>query len=108
MYCAMTDREVSETLLLRIAGMPWFDAVTTSFTTISTGGFSIRDSSIAYYNSEAIVWITQEGPFWGPRSLLGIEEHLYAFYEQTISELMQYYVDTLRMRYNSTYNRSAG
>ena len=53
-YIALT---VSETLLLRIAGMPWFDAVTTSFTTISTGGFSIRDSSIAYYNSEAIVWI---------------------------------------------------
>jgi len=31
---------------------------------------------------EAIVWITQEGPFWGPRSLLGIEEHLYAFYDE--------------------------
>ena len=25
---------------------------------------------------EAIAWITQEGPFWGPRSLLGIEGHL--------------------------------
>lgn len=33
------------------------------------------------------------------------EVHLYAYYEITISELMQYYVDTLRMRYNSTYNR---
>ncbi|MBQ5739314.1 MAG: TrkH family potassium uptake protein [Oscillospiraceae bacterium] len=53
-YIALTS---AETLLLRIAGMPWFDAVTTSFTTISTGGFSIRDTSIAYYESEAIVWI---------------------------------------------------
>ena len=33
------------------------------------------------------------------------EVHLYAFYETIISETMQYYVDTLRMRYNSTYNR---
>ena len=31
---------------------------------------------------EAIVWITLDGPFWGPRGLLGIEPHLYAFYDQ--------------------------
>lgn len=31
---------------------------------------------------DAIVWLTQEGPFWGPRSLLGIENHLYAFYDE--------------------------
>lgn len=48
---------VLETLALRIARMPWFDAVTTALTTISTGGFSIRNESIAYYQSEAIVWI---------------------------------------------------
>ena len=46
-----------ETVLLRIAGMPWFDSLTTSFTTISTGGFSVRDASIAYYGSELINWI---------------------------------------------------
>ncbi|MBQ3078878.1 MAG: hypothetical protein IJC48_02600 [Clostridia bacterium] len=33
-------------------------------------------------NGEAILWITQEGPFWGPRTLLGIENHLYAFYDE--------------------------
>ena len=33
-------------------------------------------------NGEAIVWITLEGPFWGPRTLLGIELHLYAFYDE--------------------------
>ena len=53
-YLALT---AAETLLLRIAGLPWFDSVTTSLTTISTGGFSVRDSSIAYYQSEAVVWI---------------------------------------------------
>lgn len=31
---------------------------------------------------EAIVWATLIGPFWGPRQLLGIEPHLYAFYDE--------------------------
>jgi len=31
---------------------------------------------------EAVVWLTLEGPFWGPRTLLGIEPHLYAFYDE--------------------------
>lgn len=53
-YLALT---AAETLLLRIAGLPWFDSLTTSLTTISTGGFSIRDESIAYYHSELVVWI---------------------------------------------------
>ena len=48
---------LAETIFLRIAGMPLFDSLTTSFTTISTGGFSVRDASIAYYQSEVIVWI---------------------------------------------------
>lgn len=48
---------VAETLILCLAGMPLFDSLTTSFTTISTGGFSVRDASIAYYQSELINWI---------------------------------------------------
>jgi hypothetical protein len=31
---------------------------------------------------EIVVWITFEGFFWYPRTLLGIERHLYAFYDQ--------------------------
>ena len=31
---------------------------------------------------EAVVWITLDGFFWGPRTLLGIEPHLYAFYDE--------------------------
>ncbi len=40
-----------ETIFLLIFGMSAFDAVTTSFATIATGGFSPRNASIAYYHS---------------------------------------------------------
>ncbi|HBG52797.1 MAG TPA: cation transporter, partial [Rikenellaceae bacterium] len=43
-----------ETICLYLAGMNLFDAVCHSFSTIATGGFSTRNSSIAYYNSTAI------------------------------------------------------
>ena len=33
------------------AGMPLFDAVGESFSTVATGGFSVHDSSFAYYHS---------------------------------------------------------
>ena len=42
-----------ETIALRIAGMPWFDAITTTFATVCTGGLSVRNLSIAAYNSPA-------------------------------------------------------
>ena len=44
----------TETMFLKIAGMNWFDAVNHSFSTVSTGGFSTKNLSIAYYNN---VWI---------------------------------------------------
>ncbi|HHF7346651.1 TPA: TrkH family potassium uptake protein [Legionella feeleii] len=36
------------------AGMDWFDALGESFTTVSTGGFSMHDNSFAYYQNDAI------------------------------------------------------
>ncbi len=45
---------VTETVLLKIAGMTWFDSVNTAFSTVATGGFSVRNQSIAYYNSALI------------------------------------------------------
>ena len=48
---------VAEMIALCAAGMPVFDSITTAFTTISTGGFSVRDASIAHYGSELINWI---------------------------------------------------
>lgn len=38
-------------LLFRVTGMPWWDAINHGLTGISTGGFSIRDNSIASYSS---------------------------------------------------------
>ncbi|MCL2154104.1 MAG: TrkH family potassium uptake protein [Leptospirales bacterium] len=42
------------TVLLLIGGMPLIDALTHALSTVSTGGYSIRNSSIAYYNSPYI------------------------------------------------------
>lgn len=44
---------LAETIGLLLTGLSLFDAVTTSFATIATGGFSPRDSSIATYHSLA-------------------------------------------------------
>ncbi len=41
-------------VLLRMAGMDWFDAVNHAFSAISTGGFSTKNTSIAYFDN---VWI---------------------------------------------------
>ena len=43
-----------ETIALIVCGMSVFDAVTHSFATIATGGFSPKNSSIFHYNSVAI------------------------------------------------------
>ena len=50
-YTALTGAEI---LLLRLCGLPWFDSVATAFSTISTGGFAVRDASIAAYGSPAV------------------------------------------------------
>ena len=46
-----------ETVCLCLAGMPLYESLTHAFTTISTGGFSVKNASIAAYGSEAINWI---------------------------------------------------
>lgn len=50
-YIVMT---IAETILLKLAGMSFFDAVNHSFCTVSTGGFSTKNASIMHYDS---VWI---------------------------------------------------
>lgn len=44
-------------VLLMGAGMPVFDSVCTSFSTLSTGGFSVHSDNIGYYDSPAIEMI---------------------------------------------------
>lgn len=41
-------------LSYKLAGMNWFNAIGESFATVSTGGFSMHDTSFAYYKSEGI------------------------------------------------------
>lgn len=43
-----------ETISLLFCGMNFFDAITHSFATIATGGFSTKNTSIAHYNSVPI------------------------------------------------------
>lgn len=50
-YCGLT---IIEVILLRIAGMPWYDSLVHAFGTAGTGGFSVKNISIAAYNSPAI------------------------------------------------------
>lgn len=50
-YAGLT---LAETILLYFAGMDLFDAITHSFSTLATGGFSTKNLSISYYNN---IWI---------------------------------------------------
>lgn len=45
---------IVETSLLMIFGMSAFDAITHTFGTVATGGFSTKNASIGFYNSVAI------------------------------------------------------
>lgn len=45
---------LTESILLWAAGMSLFDAVNHAFSTVATGGFSTRNTSIMYYDSIAI------------------------------------------------------
>jgi trk system potassium uptake protein len=46
---------VAETILLKVAGMGLFDAVNHSLSTLSTGGFSTKNASLAYWNDQPII-----------------------------------------------------
>ncbi|CAH8281706.1 trk system potassium uptake protein TrkH [Mariniflexile fucanivorans] len=45
----------AETLLLKLAGMSFFDAINHSMATLSTGGFSTKNASVAYWNNQPII-----------------------------------------------------
>lgn len=46
---------IAETLLLNLAGMSFFDAINHSMATLSTGGFSTKNASVAYWNDQPII-----------------------------------------------------
>lgn len=45
----------AETLLLKLAGMSFFDAINHSMATLSTGGFSTKNASVAYWNHQPVI-----------------------------------------------------
>ncbi|MDI6709953.1 MAG: TrkH family potassium uptake protein [Bacillota bacterium] len=60
---AQTSRELyrvyllftlAEILLLRLAGLPWFDSLIHTFGTVATGGFSNQNASVGAYNNLAV------------------------------------------------------
>jgi trk system potassium uptake protein TrkH len=53
-YLALT---VIETIILMFGGMSFFDAINHALTTNSTGGFSTKQDSIAYFNSPFIEYV---------------------------------------------------
>lgn len=46
---------LAETLLLKLAGMTFFDAINHSLATLSTGGFSTKNASLAYWNDQPLI-----------------------------------------------------
>jgi len=61
-YCGLT---LALSVSLMLAGMSAFDAVVHAMTTISTGGFSTSDRSIAAFETPAIHWIITVGMIAG-------------------------------------------
>ena len=45
----------AETILLKVAGMSFFDAINHSMCTLSTGGFSTKNASLAHWNGQPII-----------------------------------------------------
>jgi len=53
-YAALT---LAAIILYKVGGMSLFDAVCHSFTTLATGGFSTKNTSVAYFQSPFIDWV---------------------------------------------------
>lgn len=45
----------AETILLQLAGMSFFDAINHALSTLSTGGFSTKNASVAYWNDKPLI-----------------------------------------------------
>ncbi|MCH2214107.1 MAG: TrkH family potassium uptake protein [Flavobacteriales bacterium] len=67
LYIGLT---VAEMIILFIAGMSGFDAINHSLTTMSTGGFSTKQASIAHFGSPVIEYIVTFFMFLGGTSFV--------------------------------------
>jgi trk system potassium uptake protein TrkH len=48
---------IISTIVLKLAGMRWFDAVNHAMSVSATGGFSTKNASVGFYDSPLIEWI---------------------------------------------------
>ncbi len=71
-------------LLLFWSGMPGFDAVLHSMTTIATGGYSTKTGSIGSFNSSSIDWIIILGMIVGSLPFI----HYLAFTRGSLTDLL--------------------
>ncbi len=46
---------IAETILLQVAGMSFFDAINHALSTLSTGGFSTKNASVAHWNDNPAI-----------------------------------------------------
>lgn len=67
LYIGMT---LVETVLLLFGGMSFFDAINHSLTTVSTGGFSTKQASVAHFDSAYIEYVITLFMFLGGTSLV--------------------------------------
>ena len=72
LYAIYIVLTIIEVIMLLFGGMPLFDSVVNSFATAGTGGFAIKNASIAAYNSAYI-----EGVITAFMVLFGINFNLY-------------------------------
>lgn len=67
-------------VLLRIAGMSWFDAICHAFTTMSLGGYSTHDASIGHFDSPLIEAVVV---FFMTISAMNFATHFTAFRQRS-------------------------
>ena len=55
LYLIYITLTLAQFFLLKVAGMTWFDAINHAMATMSTGGFSTKNNSVAFYNNLPLV-----------------------------------------------------
>ncbi|PWG06548.1 TrkH family potassium uptake protein [Polaribacter aquimarinus] len=55
LYLIYVTLTLTQFFFLKFAGMTWFDAINHAMATMSTGGFSTKNSSVAFYNNLPLV-----------------------------------------------------
>ncbi len=57
LLCIYIGMTIIFTVLLKLAGMRWFDALNHAMSACATGGFSTKNTSVGFYNSPLIEWV---------------------------------------------------